>query len=114
MINLINLTPHTVIITTDEHRSITIHPSGTVARVGMVPTDAGFMRTAHGTLQVKRVAYGVVEGLPDPLDGVTYIVSAMVAQAVPHRYDVVYPYDLIRDDQGRVVGSRSLAMYKEG
>ena len=37
------------------------------------------------------------------------IVSRLVVDALPHRFDLVAPDDLFRDDAGNVVGAQSLA-----
>lgn len=46
--------------------------------------------------------------LPDPVPGTVHIVARVVAAQAPERDDLVWPDDLIRDDQGRVVGCRAL------
>lgn len=38
-----------------------------------------------------------------------YVVSRLVAEAVPERRDLVVPHGLVRDGQGRVVGCAQLA-----
>lgn len=53
--------------------------------------------------------FGKVENLPEPQEGVVYVVSALVAQAVPDREDVFIPDDTVRDEQGRIIGVRALA-----
>lgn len=114
MICLINLTPHAINLHF-ENNIMQIQPSGEVARVNMTDRPFGFVsldEPIHRLLiPINKVAYGKVEGLPEPQDGVIYIVSAMVAQAVPDRDDVVFPYDLVRDEQGQVKGARTLAMF---
>jgi|DEB0MinimDraft_10_1074344.scaffolds.fasta_scaffold114485_2 hypothetical protein len=47
--------------------------------------------------------------MPEYVEGVVYIVSAMVVNAYPHRYDLVYPYDVVRDDDGYIIGCRGFA-----
>lgn len=71
---IINLTPHALTI----DGVGTIQPSGCVARVSTV-------RTAMGSVQGLRVVaqnFGAVEGLPPPKDGVVYVVSGMVLDAI--------------------------------
>ena len=55
-------------------------------------------------------SFGAVEGLPEPQEGVLFLVSALVRAAVPSRHDVASPGDLVRDPEGRVVGCRNLAV----
>jgi hypothetical protein len=42
-------------------------------------------------IPVTETAFGTVEGLPDPQEGVCYIVSLLVQQRGPHRSDVYRP-----------------------
>ena len=51
----------------------------------------------------------IVENLPPRQSNTLYIVSSIVAQLCPDRDDFIVPNDLIRDEQGRVVGARSFA-----
>ena len=103
---LINLTPHPINLPAG-----TIQPSGQVARVSV---SHGFSRhiDAEGLGDVKLVlpTYGDVEDLPGPTDDTFYIVSTPVQQACPDRDDLLVPADLIRDDQGRIVGANALAL----
>jgi len=46
--------------------------------------------------------------LPEPQEGVFYVVPLAVAQML-QRPDFVVPDDLVRDDQGRVIGCRRFA-----
>ena len=65
----INLTPHTITL----NDGTQYHPSGKVARVSNI-----FSNFCCG---ISKVFYGDIENLPEPKDGVYYIVSAMVLAA---------------------------------
>ena len=52
--------------------------------------------------------YGEVTGLPEYEEGVYYVVSAMVRQALPNRKDLLSPGQLIRNEQGQPVGCLGL------
>lgn len=84
---MINLTPHPINLA-DEAGNIvaTIPPSGTVARVQTASVEVvrlmGF--------PINRTTFGEVTGLPDPVEGVYYVASTLVAQAAK-RSDVVAP-----------------------
>lgn len=52
--------------------------------------------------------YGEVTGLPEFEEGVYYVVSAMVRQALPHRKDLLSPGQLIRSKAGQPVGCLGL------
>ena len=100
----INLTPHAVNVLLNG-RTITIEPSGTVAGCSVSREQAD----AIESIPVNRTVFGTVEGLPKPQDGVYYMVSSLVAQALPSRTDLFVPDDVIRDEAGRVIGCRALA-----
>ena len=105
MIDLVNLTPHKVVLFTPEGNQVEIPPEGTTPRVRMEVREAG---EVLGIPVVETYAAGV-EGLPEPRPGVLYIVSRAVAQAAPDRDDLTVPDDLVRDEEGRVIGARRLA-----
>jgi hypothetical protein len=77
----INLTPHTINLNSGE----VFPPSGQVARVTAGYTDFDAAGCCVAT-------FGEVQGLPDPQEGVLFIVSGLVAGAVKGvREDVVAP-----------------------
>jgi len=105
---IVNLTPHALNLVTDSG-TVTIPPSGTVARVSVTRESAGTVTIDGVTVPLSRTKYGAVEGLPAPEPNTLFVVSAVVAAAARDRTDLVVPDDLVRDDQGRVVGARGLA-----
>ncbi len=77
----VNLTPHAVRL----NDGTEFPPSGVVARV-----SSSF--SSFDEDGVASVVYGEAEGLPDPQEGVLYIVSAMVLSAMAgRRSDLVAP-----------------------
>lgn len=78
--HIINLTPH--ILRLNDGREFP--PSGTVARVAAEYSEFD----ARG---VCRAIFGAPSGVPEPTPGTLYIVSGMVAAAMPDRADVVAP-----------------------
>lgn len=105
---LINLTPHEVNIVS-EWGTRNIPPSGQLARVSVETVVVG--ETDDGIL-ITASSYGEVEGLPEPEEGVGYIVSSLVAGHCKDRNDVFIPNDSIRDDKGRIVGCRTLGIVR--
>lgn len=93
----VNCTPHNIVL--NNGSVIEKLPETAVARVGSSYTEF----EENG---ICRVVYGEVENLPDPQEGVIYIVSAMVLARVPNRKDVVAPAtghpDCVREN-GRIV-----------
>ena len=78
MKKFVNLTPHTINLNNGD----ALPPSGTVARVSASYTDFD-----DG---VCHQVFGDVQGLPDPQDGVLFVVSALVL-AASDRDDLVAP-----------------------
>jgi len=127
----INLTPHEVTIIGGGEPMV-VPPSGTLARVAQTLTEVGTVRG----VRIVRSTYGAVVGLPPQQHGcaycgaincecaagnegvcgcsgepeypATYIVSAMVRDAVPSRTDVFSPADFVRDAAGKIVGCKAL------
>lgn len=116
--SLVNLTPHPIVLVSDGGARRTIPPSGTVARVGTTPGEHLLDYTVEVGSPVPILApdeWGDVEDLPEPQEGVAYIVSALVGLAMEgsDRTDLVMPGTAPadnpeRDAQGRITGVRVL------
>jgi hypothetical protein len=100
---IVNLTPHPILFVLDEGKVMEF-PSQGVARVSEVSETIGSMNG----LPIVRKKFGEVIGLPAPQNGVGLIVSAMVQSACPSRNDLFVPADLVRDQQGKIIGCKSL------
>src|SRR5690554_1022699 len=102
-----NLTPHPVTLILDG-RTVTLPPDGAPPRVSTTETPAGAVAVDGAQVPIVQVGTGDLDGLPDQQPGVWLIVSRTVAEAAPHRRDLVIPHGLVRDDAGRVVGCSAL------
>lgn len=103
---LMNLTPHPLVLlcVTGTQR---VPQSGNIARVRheQVPLDS------VGGIPVYTTAYKDIEGLPEPVEGVTYIVSSLIQHALKqagiNRPDVLSPgtgpNDSSVKENGRIV-----------
>lgn len=107
--NIINLTPHPINLMPEGGPVVTIPPSGTVARCATSRVQVGTVTVDGISIPVNQTQFGAVSDLPDLQPDTIYIVSTLVAQAVPGRRDVFVVDDAVRDDQGRVIGARALA-----
>lgn len=105
---LVNLTPHPVTLLVGD-RTLTIPPEPTPARCSETRTVVGAVEVDGLEVPVTVVGFGQVQGLPDPQEGVLYVVSRIVAEACRDRADLVIPDNLVRDAEGRIIGARSLA-----
>lgn len=107
MRELVNLTPHALHIWDAAHEvELVLPPSGAVARVAMVKQA----REPVCGVPVIETRLGDVEGLPEPVEGVAYVVSRLVLERVKAtRQDVYAPGELLRDDDGRPIGCEGLS-----
>jgi hypothetical protein len=111
MPRVINLTPHAISVygsnSIEDGPQATYPASGTVARVATVDlgsTRVGGFNTPPVVYEL--VEYGWIENLPSPVENTLYIVSLVCALAVSGRFDIVAPYDEVRDDKGQIIGCR--------
>lgn len=117
---IINLTPHTVNIVDEAGNIVKSYPSEGNARVNTHFSEC----PAIEGVPVKSVSYSQTEGLPDTEDStglmgsprtVFYLVSMVVAQANPGRFDLLCPNtapgEVVRDSAGQIVGVKSFARY---
>lgn len=105
MATFINLTPHALTVIDTSGVEHVFEPSGQLARVSSsqvhLPEIGGFA--------VAQTQWGAVTGVPDPEDGVVYIVSALVLAHCADRPDVVGPDTgptAVRNEKGHIVAVR--------
>lgn len=109
---LVNLTPHQIVIEPEGGERTVLPPSGQVARVAVSQDVVAQV----GEIPIVATRFGDVEGLPEPRPGVLYVASTLVAQAAAAagRRDVVSPDTgptAVRDGEGRIVAVRRLQTF---
>ncbi|MEV4759982.1 hypothetical protein AB0J86_33465 [Micromonospora sp. NPDC049559] len=104
MAKLVNLTPHPVVV-----GGITLDPAGPVPRLTQTTRPVGRITVQGQDVTVTESALGQLTGLPEPQDGTYLIVSRTVAEAVPHRRDLMIPGAALWDEAGRIIGFADLA-----
>jgi hypothetical protein len=109
-----NFTPHTVkVIDNNGNVYLEIPPEGVQVRVKEQVEHEGILQIKHeGLLRgvpVVSKEYSEIEGLPEPEEGVTLIVSVIVLNA-SDRTDLVCPDtgpdSVVRDEGGNILGVR--------
>ena len=109
MERLVNLTPHDIVFVREDGANEVLPASGQLARVSSTTSVVG----EFAGVRLVHNEFGQVEGLPAPEEGVGYIVSAMVVSALKaagvSRSDVFVPSEQVRDENGRIIGCRSIA-----
>lgn len=117
-VTLVNKTPHTVNLVTEDGTKISLEPVLPTPRVSSssiktavytITDDNGI---AHEIVREAPV-FGEVVDLPEPQEGVLYIVSMLVAARAANRIDLVSPGRQIRNEAGQVIGCLGL-QGKEG
>ena len=94
---IINLCAHDV---TEINSGMSFPPSGIVARLERKEEFVGFI----DGVPVTRACFGKVKNLPPQKDGVYYIVSKHVADALPDRNDLLAPGPVVRDKNHFPIG----------
>lgn len=124
-LQIINVTPHEVCIylpdmkegTQCSYKIVRIPPSGLVVRCREEVTASTWVPflIEQGTNEIDiplmTIETQPLVNLPEPQQGVLYLVSRAVAEAVKtYRKDVVIPYDAVRNEAGQIIGCRGLAV----
>ena len=100
MAKILNFTPHTINIMNEYGGKIQDFPSEGNARVSTSTQKIGTV----GDIDLFSKEYGQVEGLPPQENDQFIIVSRLVAAAVPHREDLVFPSGFVRNESGQIIG----------
>lgn len=110
-----NMTPHAVTVLDNNNKTIeVIAPSGMTIRLAQETEVVGSLagipltQTKYGAPLV--VSEERTSALPAVEEGVYYLVSAMIKNALPERTDFLVPAEQVRDEAGRVIGCRSLGV----
>jgi len=105
---IINLTPHPITLVNSDGSLIqSWAKSETPARCNQ--TTEG-VKTLKGGIIITRTEFGEVYNLPEPKEGVLYIVSRLVLAACPIRTDLLVPNELYRDKDGNIKGCQSFSI----
>lgn len=106
MTKIMNYTPHDVVVMDENKEVLHTFPSVSVARCTVKQANAG---DVFG-IPVMKQEYGEVEGLPEEKEGVYYIVSFLVQDALPDRKDLLVPANLVRDEKGIILGCTAFSI----
>ena len=101
-----NMTPHDVNIVDDKGNVIGTFPSDGLIRLKAETISVGH----HDGVRLSSTKFGNPEGLPKEKAGTLLIVSQLVKSALPERNDLVVPAEIIRDENGQIIGCKSLGV----
>lgn len=103
MREIINMTPHAVTLYKEDGTTVTFTPSGTVPRVKQIN-----MPSVLDDVPCNVATFGQVEQLPEFSGDSLKIVSTLVRNACPTRYDLISPdtspASVVRDENGNILG----------
>lgn len=106
---IVNLTPHPLTLV-GNNGTLNVPASGQVARLAVTRQMLAPVVIDGVELPVSHPVLGAIVGLPDPQTGVLLVVSALVAEAA-QRMDVMSPGELLRDENGVIIGAKGLCSY---
>jgi hypothetical protein len=106
---ILNLTPHEInihlnAVDYDTGKDVLVLPKAEVpARCSVASRFAG-MVGERGNVPTFITSYGDVTGLPDERADTLLVVSFIVQNACPDRFDLATPGAAVRDEDGKVIG----------
>lgn len=104
----INLTANDITIFGKNHTNVTIPKSGTVAYCKQQDNILDEACLDGCLFPIGKRIYTEVGNVPEPKENVFYIVNLVVAQQLPERDDLLVPSNSIKDENGNIVGFKSL------
>ena len=115
---IVNKTPHPITLVLEDGAKITLEPVLPTPRVSSssVKTASYTITDGEGTEHVitrEAPTFGEIVDLPEPEEGVIYVVSMLVAARAKGRTDLVSPGRQLRNEAGQVIGCAGL-QGKEG
>lgn len=103
---VINKTPHAVHIIDESGHVVRTYEKGE-SQIRLAVKTVQDVPLLDGT-PTSRTNFGEPEGLPNFKKGTFYIVSQLVKNALPDRKDLLVPAEVVRDDNGNIIGCKSL------
>lgn len=105
MVKIINKVPHPVYVLGENNEVVKkFSKSNGMIRLRQHTAVYGELNG----LPISRTTFGSPEGLPEFKEGVYYIVSHLVKTELPNRTDLLVPAQIVRDEEGTIIGCKSL------
>lgn len=102
---IINLTPHPINVLDTENKEIITLESKGLARCTQETIVVGDING----IPLTSTTFGEVQDLPEEQEDKYYVVSRLVLVACKDRKDLLVPNDLVRDQDGKIIGCRSFS-----
>jgi len=110
---IVNLTPHDVVLMDSSDNIIVTIPSSGVARAEQSDLEVNKATINGKSFSLVVPSYGDVVDLPEYDGDTMYIVSKITADATAGsgRYDLLGTAGLVRNEKGQIIGCRGLCIY---
>jgi hypothetical protein len=107
-----NLTPHPLHIKADDGETIVLNPERFTTRVQCENLLIDKLYVCNKLVNLRRMTYGLITNLPDPQEGVIYIVSSMVKDhpLCKDREDIVKVGTRVRGTSGETIACYGLSL----
>lgn len=104
-VKIVNATPHDINLYKDGKLVKIFPPCGQIARMKENKTKVGRLCE----VDVYKTTYDGIKDLPESERNTCFIVSMAVANSeeAKNRYDLIYVGDMVRDDDGNIIGCQS-------
>ena len=113
-LNLKNLTPHSIDVLNGRDEVVfTLSANNNPPRVQEnIYGQEEYLINGGQRLNIYTAYNEDVDRLPTKKEGVYYIVSRIVAEQYVERDDLLVPHELVRDEDGNIIGARSFKKIK--
>ncbi len=110
MAKVINLTPHTINIISEDGNVTASFVSEGIARATQMSETVGDING----IELVKMSFGATENLPAPVEGTYLVVSIITANAAEAEGrptdDLVITADPVRDAEGKIIGCKRFAL----
>ena len=104
---IINKTPHPIHILDADGAVVRTFPACPKDELIRLTAETVFLETLD-SIPTSRTEFGEATDLPDSAEDVYYVVSQLVKSAKADRSDLLVPAEVARDENGQIIGCRSL------
>lgn len=113
-VRLINLTPHDVVILNNNGDKIVIPKSEETLRVSSETKIKDYIKVIDKdslvSIPISETKFSGISSIPERKENTFYIVSLLTCQACPDRDDFFIPNESVRDENGVIIGCKSLSI----
>ena len=107
--SLVNMTPHDIVLLNDTTVILELPPSGNTIRLDQTDEMVDDLMISDHQIEIVHTVFESAVSLPEILPNTFYIVSALVANAYPERFDFLIVARTVRDENGRIKGCTAFA-----